>query len=91
VTHDPEFESWARHAWQGSGGIDPRRPMKKTRRDLVIEVYDEAGRVATRYQVFRCWVSAFRGPAHFEASVNAVAIESMKIENEGWEWEKVNG
>ena len=91
VTHDPEFEGWARLAWKGAGGIDPRRPMKKVRRDLVIEVRDEAGRVSTRYQIFRCWVSAFAGSPHLEASLNAVAIDSMKIENEGWEREQVSG
>ena len=55
------------------------------RKDLLIEVYNEAGQVVITYKVFRCWVSEFQAQADLDANGNAVLIQSIKLENEGWE------
>jgi phage tail-like protein len=57
----------------------------KIRRDLVVEIVDEAGSEAMRYRLFRCWVSAFQGLPDRDANANAVAIELITIENDRWE------
>jgi phage tail-like protein len=83
VTHDTEFEKWANQvlapgSGAGSGAVDFRK-------DLTIEIYNEAGQLALAYKVYRCWVSEFQALPELDANANAVAIELIKVENEGWE------
>ena len=37
------------------------------------------------YIVHRCWVSEFQALPDLDAGANAIAIEHIKLENEGWE------
>ncbi|MEA3048420.1 MAG: hypothetical protein QOG84_256 [Sphingomonadales bacterium] len=83
VTHDPEFEAWANKAWSFRPGAET--PVEDFRKDLIIELYDEAGRLAIAYKLLRCRVSEFQALPDLDASANAVAIAHMKLENEGWE------
>ena len=48
-------------------------------------MYNEAGQLAIAYKVYRCWVSEFQAMPELDASANAVAIQTLKLENEGWE------
>jgi len=59
--------------------------LKDFRKDLIIEVYNEAGQLAIAYKVFRAWVSEFQALPDLDANANAVAIQHIKLENEGWE------
>jgi phage tail-like protein len=59
--------------------------LRDFRKDIIIEVYNEAGQLALSYRVFRCWVSEFQAQADLDANANAVLIQSLKLENEGWE------
>ena len=81
-THDPEFEAWAQKVWDFS---NPLAPLKDFRKDIIIELLNEQGNVAKAYKVFRCWVSEYQSIPELDASANAVAIESMTLQNEGWE------
>ncbi len=81
VTHDPEFEQWANKVGNFGGGSG----KADFRKDIILEVYNEAGVLAAGYKVFRCWVSEFQALADLDANANAVAIEHLKLENEGWE------
>ncbi len=85
VTHDLEFEQWANKVWDFSSGRGTEVSLKDFRRDLIIEVYNEAGQLAIVYKVFRCWVSEYQALPDLDANANAVAIQTMKLENEGWE------
>lgn len=85
VTHDPEFEKWAQKVWQLGAGLGAEISLKDFRKDIIIELYNEAGQVALSYKVFRCWVSEYQALPELDANGNAVAIEMMKLENEGWE------
>jgi phage tail-like protein len=85
VTHDPEFEAWANKVWGFGAGLGAESSLKDFRKDLIIEVYNEAGQVALAYKVFRCWVSEFQALPDLDANANAVAIQHLKLENEGWE------
>jgi phage tail-like protein len=84
-THDDEFERWANKVWHIGAGLGAEVSLKDFRKDLIIEVYNEAGQVALAYKVFRCWVSAYQSTADLAADANVVLIESLTIENEGWE------
>ncbi|HTP11011.1 MAG TPA: phage tail protein [Anaerolineae bacterium] len=85
VTHDPEFENWANKVWNFGSGLGAEVSLKDFRKDLIIEVYNEAGQLAIAYKVFRCWVSEFQAQADLDANANAVLIQTIKLENEGWE------
>jgi phage tail-like protein len=85
VTHDPEFENWASKVWQVNTGLGAEVSLKDFRKDLLIEVYNESGQVALTYKVYRCWVSEYQALPDLDANANAVAIEHIKLENEGWE------
>jgi phage tail-like protein len=85
VTHDSEFEKWANKVWNFGSGLGAEVSLKDFRKDIIIEVYNEAGQVVLAYKVYRCWVSEFQAQADLDASANAVLIQSLKLENEGWE------
>lgn len=85
VTYDPEFERWANKVWNYASGLGTEVSLKDFRRDIRIEVYNEAGQLVLAYNVFRCWVSEFQAQADLDANANAVLIQSIKLENEGWE------
>jgi phage tail-like protein len=85
VTHDPEFERWANKVWNIGAGLGAEVSLKDFRKDLLIEVYNEAGQLALSYKIYRCWVSEFQALPELDASGNAVAIQTLKLENEGWE------
>ena len=85
VTHDKEFEQWANKIWNFGSGLGAEVSLKDFRKDIIIEVYNEAGQLAIAYKVFRCWVSEFQSLADLDANANAVNIQHLKLENEGWE------
>jgi phage tail-like protein len=85
VTHDTEFEKWANKVWNYGSGPGGEVSLKDFRKDLIIELYNEAGQLAIAYKVFRCWVSEFQALPDLDANANAVAISRLKLENEGWE------
>ncbi len=83
VTHDKDFEQWANKVWNYGSNIEVS--LKDFRKDVIIEVYNEAGQVVIAYKLYRCWVSEFQALPGLDASGNAVAIQTLKLENEGWE------
>ena len=85
VTHDTEFEKWANKVWNLGSGLGSEVSLKDFRKDVVVEIYNEAGQLALAYKVFRCWVSEFQAFPEADANANAVAIQTLKLENEGWE------
>ncbi|NOZ51796.1 MAG: phage tail protein [Gammaproteobacteria bacterium] len=85
VTHDTDFEKWANKVWNYGSGLGAEVSLKDFRKDVIIEVYNEAGQLAITYKVFRCWVSEYQALPELDASANAVAIQTLKLENEGWE------
>jgi phage tail-like protein len=85
VTHDKEFERWANKVWNFGAGLGQEVALKDFRKDIIVEVYNEAGQLAIAYKIYRCWVSEFQAEADLDANANAVLIQSIKLENEGWE------
>ena len=85
VTHDVDFEQWANKVWNFGSGLGAEVSLKDFRKDILIEVYNEAGQLALAYKVFRCWVSEYQSLPDLDANANAVAIQHIKLENEGIE------
>ena len=85
VTHDTDFEQWAAKVWQLGAGLGSEVSLKDFRKDVIIEVYNEAGQKVIAYFVYRTWVSEFQALPDLDANANAVAIQHLKLENEGWE------
>jgi phage tail-like protein len=84
VTHDVAFEQWANKVWNYGGG-EIEVSLKDFRKDILLEFLNEAGQVAITYRIYRCWVSEYQAMPDLDANANAVAIQHIKLENEGWE------
>ena len=83
VTHDVEFEKWANKVW--NYGSKEEVSLKDFRKDIIIDFFNEADQLVISYKVYRCWVSEYQSLPELNANANAVAIQSIKLENEGWE------
>lgn len=83
LTHDKEFENWANLANNVTG--DAAMSLKNFRKDIVIEILNEQGSVVLAYKVYRCWVSSYSAVQDLDANNAVVAIESIVLQNEGWE------
>lgn len=84
VTHSPEFANWANMVTSTKPGRDCGVSPHNFRMDIFIEVYNEAGQVSLTYKVRRCWVSKFQAVPDRNTDANAVVIEIIKLESEGW-------
>ena len=83
VTHDTAFEAWANlvNNFQGDAAMS----LRNFRKDITIDVFNLAGQKVLSYNVYRCWVSEYHALPELDAAGNAVMIQSIKLENEGWE------
>jgi phage tail-like protein len=80
ITNDTAFEQWANlvNAPGGPGVINFRK-------DIILDMFDEAGRKVLSYKIYHCWISEYQAVPDLDANANAVAVEHIKLENEGWE------
>ena len=85
VTHDIDFEQWANKVWNFGAGGGSEVSLADFRKDLILDVFNEAGQKVLAYQIYRCWVSEYQALPDMDANANAVAIQTLKLENEGWE------
>jgi phage tail-like protein len=81
VTHDPEFERWA----NSIHSLTSPMSLRNFRKDVSVDVFNEAGQKVLAYNLFRCWVSEYTALPPLDAATAAVAIEAVKLELEGWE------
>lgn len=85
VTHDIDFEQWANKVWNVGAGDGAEASLSDFRKDVILDVFNEAGQKVISYHLFRCWISEFQALSDLDANANAVAIQHIKLENEGWE------
>ena len=85
VTHDEEFEQFTNKVWNFGAGLGVEVSLADFRKDITIELLDESGQKVIAYNVFRCWVSEAQLLPDLDAATSAVAIQTIKLENEGWE------
>ena len=88
MTHDVAFEQWANKVWDynnaQAAGSDKEVSLADFRKDILIDVFNEAGQKVLSYHVYRCWVSEYQALPELDANANAVAIQHIILENEGW-------
>jgi phage tail-like protein len=85
LTQDQEFRNWAGLVWNFGSALGSEVSLANFRKNIYIEFYNEAGQLAIAYKVYRCWVSEYQALPDLDANANAVAIEHIKIEHEGFE------
>ena len=91
VIDDPEFEAWANKVWDykhptaAMDSAEKQASIKDFRKDIVLELYNEAGQKVIAYNIYRCWVSEFKAMPELDSNGSVVAIQSIKLENEGWD------
>jgi phage tail-like protein len=83
LTYDHAFEEWANLV--SKLGATPESALANLRKDIIIDVFNDAGQKILSYKVHRCWVSEYQALPELEANASAVAIEHIKLETEGWE------
>lgn len=84
VTHDIHFEQWANKVWNFGAGDGAQVSLADFRKDIILDMFNEAGQIVLSYQIYRSWVSEFQSLPELDANANAVAIQMLKLENEGW-------
>jgi phage tail-like protein len=85
VTHDTNFENWADKVWSLGAGLGAEVSLKDFRKDIILDIFNEAGQKAISYKIYRCWPSEYQAVPDLDANANAVAIQHLKLECEGWE------
>jgi phage tail-like protein len=86
VTHDQEFEQWANKVWNFGSGLGSEVSLQDFRKDIILELYNEAGQLVIAYRVYRCWPSEYVALSDLDANGHAVTtLESLTLQNEGWE------
>jgi len=85
VTHDLEFENWANKVWRLGAGPGAEVSLANFRKDCILDVFNEAGQKVISYKIYNCFVSEFQALPDLDANANAIAIQHIKLENEGWE------
>jgi phage tail-like protein len=85
LTQDLNFYNWAGLVWNFGAALGAEVSLANFRKDIYLELYNEAGQVVIAYKIYRCWVSEFQALPDLDANANAIAIEHIKLENEGWE------
>ncbi len=83
ITHDHTFEDWANKVYsvEGDAGVS----LRDFRKDIVIDLYNLQGVKVLSWQVFRCWVSEMTALPELDANGNAVAFETIVLQNEGFQ------
>jgi phage tail-like protein len=83
ITQDLSFESWATLVYSPQG--DAAVSLRNFRKDLIIELYNLQGVKVRAWRVFRCWPSEFMALPELDANANAIAFETLVLQNEGFE------
>jgi phage tail-like protein len=85
VTHDLAFEAWAAKVWQINAGLGKEVSLKDFRKDFILEFLNESGQVAIAYKIYGAWVSEYQALPELDANANAVALQHIVLEIQGWE------
>ena len=85
ITQDQEFEIWANKVWNFGSGLGSESSLQDFRKNIILEIYNESGQLELSYNIYRCWVSEYQSVPEMDANANAIAIQHLKLENEGWE------
>lgn len=84
---DVSFEQWANKVffYENSGALGEEVSLKDFRKDITIQVCNQAGQIMKQYLAFNCWPTEYQGLPDLDASSNDVALETLTLANEGWQ------
>jgi phage tail-like protein len=85
LTQDMNFHDWAGLVWNFGAALGAEVSLANFRKDIYLELYNEAGQLVIAYKIYRCWVSEYQALPDLDANANAIAIEHIKLEHEGYE------
>ena len=85
VTQDTDFEQWASKVWDYGARLGSEVALADFRKDITLDFMNEAGQRVLSYKIYRCWVSEYQALPELDANSKAIAIQHIKLENEGWE------
>jgi len=83
IMQDAEFEAWAGRANTFDDTLN--EAPNEVRRDILVEILSRTGEVATVYKIRNCWVSELCVVDGIDTGDGSIAIERLRLENEGWE------
>jgi phage tail-like protein len=84
VTRDTTFEDWANQIRQLSAGGGQGTAAAAYRKNIRIEVLNQAGQPVIAYDVYRCWPASYRPLPDLEAGESARLIEAITLVHDGW-------
>lgn len=87
ITTDKEFEQWANKTWYlpNTNALGKEVQLDSMRKSIQLELYDQSGVLALRYNIYNCWPSEYTALPELNAQSNAVALASLTLEHEGWD------
>jgi phage tail-like protein len=85
LTYDTAFEAWAAKVWNYGAGLGSEVSLADFRKDIILELYNEAGQLVFAYKIYRCWVSEYQALPVLDANRPAIALQRLVLQNEGWE------
>ncbi|MHB8347335.1 MAG: phage tail protein [Acidiferrobacterales bacterium] len=85
VTQDHEFEQWASKVWLLGAGVGGEVSLADFRKDIILDLLNEAGQTVIAYKIYRCWVSEYQALPELDANGPRIALEKIVLQNEGWE------
>jgi phage tail-like protein len=90
ITTDTAFEDWATLMWTypNTQQLGSEMDLANFRKPMQIEMYNQAGVLVIRYNLYNCWPSEYSPLPDLDSEANAVALASMTIEHEGWDRDK---
>ena len=84
LTHDLEFVDWANRIWNADLALGAESSLSNFRKDIQIDLHNEAGQRVLSYTAYRCFPSELTALPELDANGNAVAILSLRLEAESW-------
>ena len=85
MTHDQAFEEWANSVWDVGAGAGAESALRNFRKDVGLELSNEAGQLVLAYRLFRCWPSEYTALPDLNAATSGVALQSLVLQTKGWE------
>jgi phage tail-like protein len=82
LTHDTQFMEWADQVNHPQG--DAAMSLVNYRKRVTIEVLNLQGTAVMAFTLERAWASEFQALPEMDANANAVAIQTLKLEFEGF-------
>jgi phage tail-like protein len=81
-THDTAFENWANKVYEYSNRLSAPHDYRK---DIIIELCNEAGQLVMAFKVYNCWPSHYSPIKELNANTTDIAVETLTLQYDGWE------